>query len=171
MPRLKFVQRRIILQHAGHHLEISDAPGEGIGHRLEDENRNRLGVGDLPLDWFRPCDPASLWPMALPRAAGEGKSPPGNSASRRCRYCAAPSSAAPERCASPAPPRADPSSDPPPAACPSSKNSCISASSPSATISTSASCAVFGGFGQRRREFLRSWPCRRRRACRSAPSS
>ena len=38
------LQRRVVLQHAGHHLEIADAPGERIGQRLVHEDRHRLGV-------------------------------------------------------------------------------------------------------------------------------
>ena len=47
-------------------------PANGIGHRLEDKQRHRLGVGDLPLDRFALVI-GVLWPAGFPRAAGEGK--------------------------------------------------------------------------------------------------
>ncbi len=43
-------QRGVIFQHAAHHLEIVDAPGERIGQRLEDEQRKRLGVVEFAGD-------------------------------------------------------------------------------------------------------------------------
>ena len=45
----EILQRRVVLQHAGHHLEIADAPGEGIGQRLVHEDRYRLGVAGFPV--------------------------------------------------------------------------------------------------------------------------
>ena len=47
--RLKFMQRRVVLQHAGENFEVGNAAGEGIGHGLEHIERNRLGVGLMPL--------------------------------------------------------------------------------------------------------------------------
>src|SRR5579859_7295738 len=41
----------VVFQHAGHYLEVIDAPGERIRERLEYENRKRLGIGDLALHW------------------------------------------------------------------------------------------------------------------------
>jgi hypothetical protein len=45
-PR-EILQRRVILENARHHLEISDPSGEWIGQRLEHKNGDRLGVADL----------------------------------------------------------------------------------------------------------------------------
>ncbi len=42
--------RCVILQHAGHYLEIRNTAGERVRERLENENRKRFGVGNLALD-------------------------------------------------------------------------------------------------------------------------
>src|SRR5579864_2824720 len=43
-------QRGVVLEHAAFYLEIIDAPGEGIGKGLENEQGKRLGVVVLTLD-------------------------------------------------------------------------------------------------------------------------
>ena len=43
-------EMRVVFQHAGHHFEIGDAAREGIGERLEDEDRARLVGSDLAID-------------------------------------------------------------------------------------------------------------------------
>jgi len=40
----------IIFEHAGHHFVIGNAPGERVGDRFEDEQRQRLAVGDFARD-------------------------------------------------------------------------------------------------------------------------
>ena len=50
VPRLKFCERGVVFQDAGHHFEIGDASGEGVGEGFEDEDRERLRVVDFALD-------------------------------------------------------------------------------------------------------------------------
>ena len=45
----EILRHRVVFQDAGHHLEIADAPGERIGQRLEHKNGKRLGVADFSL--------------------------------------------------------------------------------------------------------------------------
>ena len=45
----KILRHRVVFQDAGHHLEIADPPGEGIGQRLEYKNGQRLRVADFSL--------------------------------------------------------------------------------------------------------------------------
>ena len=49
---IEILKRGVVLQHAGENFEVVDAPGEGIGDGLENGNREGLGVRDLSLDGF-----------------------------------------------------------------------------------------------------------------------
>ena len=45
-------QAGVVFQHAGVDLEVGDPPRKRVGDGLEDEGRNRLGVGDLAGDFL-----------------------------------------------------------------------------------------------------------------------
>ena len=138
----KILRRRVVFQHAGHHLEIADPPGEGIGQRLEHENGQRLGVADFSLHFAALAGGLAVADGRAALRRDRETFPRANRAAWRCRYCAAPKSARPGRCAWPETPRAGPFIRSSIGSVPFSKNSSISASSPSATISTSVSCAT-----------------------------
>ena len=88
VPRLKFVQRRVVLQHAAHHFEIVDAPGERIGERLEHEQRERLGVVVSCARRVRPCRRAPVKPTLRVLIGMRENIRQEMSAGWRCRCCA-----------------------------------------------------------------------------------
>ena len=45
----KVLYQGVVFQHAGENFEIRNPPREGIGNRLEDIERQRFGIGHLPL--------------------------------------------------------------------------------------------------------------------------
>ena len=130
------LQRSVVLQHAGKYLEEGDASGERIADGLEDIQRNRLGVADLARSPARHCSPSSRCPCTasldcrrqvvddeVQHLVGADVAQAGSERAQeksclREWRCAAPAM----MCSS--------------AMVPLSKNSSISASSPSATSST-----------------------------------
>ena len=66
-------QRRVVLQNAGHHLEIDDAAGERIRQRLEHEYRERFGTRTLLRSIAFARVIGALWPCTCRAPRGDGK--------------------------------------------------------------------------------------------------